>query len=119
MQLEDIIRRKQKLADDPYADTGQKAPPEVQQAIQRWKDLPEQKKLDTPLLYWLLGSGTPPYKMDKGESQYTNNSEVEGQTCQNCEFTYLKISNKKFICSQISGEIKPSGWCKLWKPQKK
>ena len=113
--FEDMVRRNEK---DPYEDTGKNAQPEVQQAVERWKELPEEERAKTPLLYWVLGSGTPPYKMSAGESQYTDNSTVEGQTCGNCEFAYLKIANKKFICSQIRGRIQPAGWCRLWKPQK-
>lgn len=113
--FEDMVRLREK---QPYQDTGENAQKEVQQAIQRWRDLPESVRRETPLLYWLLGSGTPPYKMDKGEAEYTDESEVEGQTCKNCQFAYLHLSNKRFICSQISGEIKPPGWCRLWKPFK-
>lgn len=113
--FEDMIHRHEK---EPYQDTGTKAQPEVRQAVERWKKLPEKEKEKKPLLYWILGSGTPPYKMSMSEAQYTTNSEVSGQTCGNCEFAYLKISNKKFICSQIRGRIQPSGWCRLWKSQK-
>jgi hypothetical protein len=113
--FEDMVRQYER---DPYEDTGRKAPPEVQEAVQRWTELSDEERAAKPLLYWLLGSGTPPYKMSQEESQYTNNSKTKGQTCGNCEFAYLKIANKKFICSQIRGHIQPSGWCNRWKAQK-
>lgn len=113
MNLKELLKQKE---NGPYSDTGKNAPYEVQTAIRRWKDLPPEKREKQPLLYWLLGSGTPEYKMSKGESDYTDRSEVEGQACGNCEFAYLKIANKKFICSQIRGHISPKGWCRLWEP---
>lgn len=113
--FEDIVRLKEK---GPYQDTGENAQPEVQQAIQRWKELPETQRLETPLLYWLLGSGTPEYKMDRGEAKYVEESEVEGQNCKNCHFAYLHLANKRFICSQMTGPIKPQAWCRLWEKGK-
>lgn len=115
MKLKELLKLKEK---GPYAETGSNAQPEVQEAVKRWRELPEEERLKKPLLYWLLGSGTPPYKMDKGESQYTDESQTEGQQCSNCQFAYLHLSNKRFICSQISGPVKPEGWCRLWKPMK-
>jgi High potential iron-sulfur protein len=112
MKLKDLIKEAE---NDMYSDAGENAPDEVKAAIQRWRNLSNAERGDKPLLYWLLGSGTPPYKMSPQEAKYTNPSEVEGQMCHNCEFAYLKIANKKFICSQISSHIQPKGWCKLWK----
>ena len=112
MKLKDLIKEAE---DNLYSGTGDNAPPEVKKAILRWRELPKEERNAQPLLYWLLGSGTPPYKEAPQAADYTDESEVEGQTCANCEFAYLKIANKKFICSQISGHIKPKGWCKRWK----
>ena len=118
MKLKDLIIENELLAGTgPNPEAGKNAPPEVQEAVERWRALPEEERRNKPLLYWLLGSGTPDYKMSPEESDYTDRSEVEGQTCDNCEFAYLKIANKKFICSQISGHIQPKGWCRLWKPK--
>ena len=89
---------------------------EVQEALRRWATMPPEERGDIPLLYWLLGSGTPPYKMSREESEYTDQSTVEGQTCANCEFAYKKVVRDQFICSQIRDDIQPKGWCKLWKP---
>lgn len=114
-KFEDYMRANSK---EPYEDTGANAPKGVQVEIEKWKRLPDEEKAAKPLLYHLLGSGTPPYKMDPAEADYKEKSEVKGEACGNCEFTYLKISNKKFICSQISGHITPAAWCRLWKPQK-
>lgn len=98
-----------------YPNAGKEAPSEVQKALKDWQNQPEEIRKNTPLLYWLLGSGTPEYKMPKDLAKYEGKSEVSGQTCANCEYIYLKIANKKYICSQIRGEISPKGWCKLWK----
>lgn len=119
MKYEEIIVSK-KGEEDPYEDAYESAPPEVRDAIERWREeVPDDEKSERPLLYWILGTGTPDYKMPKDMSQYTDKSEIEGQRCGNCEFAYFKLSNKKYICSQVRGKIRPAGWCKLWKPFKK
>lgn len=97
-----------------YTETGDNAQPEVQEAILRWAKLPATERAKKPLLYWLLGSGTPPYKIPKSIARYVDRSGIPGQTCGNCEFQYLKTANKKYICSQIRGAIKPPGWCIYW-----
>jgi len=98
-----------------YEEAGRNAPPGVQEEIASFQKLSEGEKAKTPLLYHLLGDSTPAYKMSKEDSEYTDQSEVEGQTCENCKFAYQKVVSGKFICSQISGEITPPGWCRLWK----
>ena len=113
--FEDYVRANSK---EPYEDTGENAPKGVRVEIEKWKKLPEKERRNVPLLYYILGSGTPPYKMDPDQADYQEKSEVQGETCGNCEFAYLKVSNKTFICSQISGRITPAAWCRLWKPQK-
>jgi len=92
-----------------------KPQPEVEAAIKRFRALPEEQKAKTPLLYWLLGAGTPPYKMSKEDSKYSDISPHADRVCANCEFQYIKTANGHYICSQISGRIRPEGWCKLWK----
>jgi len=97
-----------------YDDAGRNAPAEVQQAIKEFHNLPEEVKKNTPLLYYILGSGTPPYKMSREDSEYTDQSSDPSTTCGNCEFAYQKVINKKFICSQIRDHIQPAGWCNQW-----
>jgi hypothetical protein len=99
----------------PFAG-GRKAPPEVQAAVERFRLLPESEKEKLPLLYWLLGEGTPPYKMSRIDSKYTVLSPVAGQNCANCIFTYLQPKRNVYICSQIAGTILPEAWCRLWRP---
>ncbi len=101
-----------------YPKAGQNAPESVRQAIDEFHQLPDEQKTDLPLLYHILGSGTPDYKMSKEDSEYTDTSEVEGQTCENCKSAYQRVYNQHFICSQITGGIEPAGWCRLWKPGK-
>ncbi len=97
-----------------YPDAGHNAPPEVQEAIARFHSLPPESKERLPLLYFLLGAGTPPYKMSKEDAQYAEQTPVPGQTCDNCEFAYKKVVRDQFICSKMRGDIAPKAWCKLW-----
>ena len=92
---------------------GPRAQPEVRAAIARFKRLPESQKRCQPLLYWLLGAGTPPYKMGKAESAYVQQA-VGRENCANCIFAYQNVTTKRFICSQIEGDILPQAWCRLW-----
>jgi hypothetical protein len=96
-----------------YPKAGVNANPLVQQAIEQFRNLPNEAKEDKPLLYWLLGSGTPPYKMSKKDSLYVGKS-YRGQNCGNCRFTFMRWVNKELICSQIQGNIELGHWCKLW-----
>jgi len=96
-----------------YPKAGVNANPLVQQAIEQFRNLPNEAKEDKPLLYWLLGSGTPPYKMSKKDSLYVGKS-YRGQNCGNCRFTFMRWVNKELICSQIQGNIELEHWCKLW-----
>ena len=99
-----------------YLNAGNDAQPEVLEAIERFRELPEEERQEEVLLYWLLGSGTPPYKVSKEDSEYTDDADSK-QSCDNCEFLYLKNNNNKYICSQIRGRVKPSGWCNRWENQ--
>lgn len=94
----------------PYKDAYDAAPPETQEAIQAAL---ERKDPDTPLLYELLGSGTPPFKMPQDAADYTDESPKDEQACQNCEFFYVGADGKG-ICSQVRGEVVGPGWCRLW-----
>jgi len=97
-----------------YEEAGKNAPPAVQQAIQEFHKLPDSVKKNTPLLYYILGAGTPDYKMSQEDTEYTDKSSNPDMTCANCEFAYQKVINKKFICSQIRDHIQPAGWCNQW-----
>ena len=101
-----------------YEDAGKNASEELKKLIEEFRGLPEEDKSEKPLLYHILQSGTPPYKMSKGDSKYTDETKIESQDCENCEFIYLKLANKKYICSQIRGRVQLGGWCKLWKSAK-
>jgi hypothetical protein len=92
---------------------GKDAQPEVQKAVKRFRKLPAKKREKTPLLYWLLGSGTQPYKTSREDSQYTDKTH-RTQQCKNCVHAFENVTSGKWICSQIQEEIKSSGWCNLW-----
>ena len=100
--------------DEQYQDAYNKAPAETKKVIDAFQKEPASLRAEKPLLYYVLGSGTPPYKMSKKDSEYVDKS-VKKQNCANCIFTYIKYVDKKPICSQIRGTIKLGGWCKLWK----
>ena len=115
------IRKYIKLLEDQYKedwfsydDAGKNAPEHIRHAIGEFHKLPEDVKRITPLLYYILGSGTPPYKMSREDSEYTDQSSNPSMICANCEFAYQKVISKKFICSQIRGHIQPGGWCNQW-----
>jgi len=97
-----------------YPGAGKDAPPGVQQAIERFHKLPEEEQRETPLLYYLLGSGTPNYKMSKELATYKKEPRGE-QKCGSCKFAFQKVVSGKYICSQVRGEIQPEHWCRLWR----
>ena len=101
------------VIDEQYKEAYDKAPAEVKAAIERFMRKPKAFRDNKPLLYFILGSGTPPYKMSKKDSLYVDKT-TKAQKCSNCVFTYIKYVDDKPICSQIRGTIKLGGWCKLW-----
>ena len=113
---EKIIKEDETKATHLYSDIEIKAKPqpEVQKAVERFRSLPFEERKRQPLLYWLLGAGTPSYKMSKEDSDYTDKSPHKDQTCANCEYQFIETAHGHVICSQISGRIKPEGWCRLW-----
>jgi hypothetical protein len=96
-----------------YQKAGINANRYVKKAIQEFRRLPNDVKEQKPLLYWLLGSGTPPYKMTKKGSNYIGKP-YRGQKCGNCRFTFQRYVNDELICSQIQGNIELDHWCRLW-----
>jgi len=101
---------------DYYPDAGENAQPEVQSAIRRFK---QEGHTDDNLFYWLLGEGTHDFKMPKTLATYSNESEFKEKRCNGCEFSFQKVYNKHYHCSMIEGEIKLTGWCRLWKKGEK
>lgn len=96
-----------------YADARKVARPEIIKVIDKYDELPDSKKDKTPLLYFILNSGTPDFKMSRERAGYVNKTDGK-QKCSNCRFAYQKVINGKVICSQIRGGIDLDGWCKLW-----
>ncbi len=70
-------------------------------------------KTQVPLLYELLGSGTPPLKMAAVDAAYQDRP-VGKQRCENCSSAYKHVVSGDFICSQIDSLIEPNGYCRLW-----
>ena len=105
-----------------YPRAGLRAPPGVQLEIERFRRLPVVSpagdKTQMPLVYFLLGAGTPPYKMSKADSAYQTRP-VGSQRCGNCSSAYQNVVGREFICSQIEGTIEPESWCKLWNTDRK
>ena len=102
--------------DKQYQRAYENAPEEVRVLIRAFMKKPKEYRNNVPLLWFILGrgNGTPPYKMSKSVSNY-NKVSTSTENCGNCRFTYMKVIDKKYICSQIRGAIKPEAWCKLWK----
>ena len=116
MFLEDLFSFEgSKNESDEYKGAGKNAPLLVRKAIEQFKRRPEEQRSKKPMLYWLLGSGsgTPPYKMSKKDSNYIGKS-VKGMNCGNCRFTFKRHINDELICSQIRGNIELDHWCRLW-----
>jgi hypothetical protein len=90
--------------------------PEVKQAVERFRDMDPSERDTNVLLWWLLGSGTPPYKMSQEDSQYSDTAGTAEEACANCDFLYQKVTTGEYICSQIRGKVRPGGWCNLWAP---
>lgn len=125
IKLKDLLpeSHQEKSEANLYRDAGKNAPEPIKYAIEKFRKLSPEERAKTPLLWWMLGEGTPNYKMSKEDSHYVDVSKVKGQTCQNCKFLYKRMDGGKFICSQVNendspseGEIKLAGWCHLWKP---
>ena len=113
--FEDFFGSENERADSKYIypKAGVNANLYVKKAIREFRKLPNEVKENKPLLYWLLGSGTPPYKMSKKDSAYQGKP-YRGQNCGNCRFTFMRVLNKELICSQIEGNVEIEHWCKLW-----
>ena len=104
--------------DEQYQEAYDKAPQETKKVIESFQNEPKYLRDKKPLLYYILGAGTPPYKMSKKESAYVDVS-IGKENCSNCIFAFQNTIKKTYICSQIRGIIKLGGWCKLWVGEKK
>lgn len=111
-EVRDLLRE-QKFE---YESVDEKAEPqpEVKEAVERFRNMDEEERDTNILLYWLLGSGTPPYKMSQEDAQYSDNAGTQETACANCEFFYQKVPTGEYICSQIRGKVRPEGWCNQW-----
>lgn len=99
--------------EEQYQEAYEKAPLETKRVIESFHEKPKAFRDKKPLLYYVLGSGTPPYKMSKEASAYVDKSSGK-QNCANCIFAFQSVVKKTVICSQIRGKIRLAGWCKLW-----
>lgn len=101
-----------------YPRAGVRAPPGVAAEIERFRRLPVVDKTQVPLLYYLLGSGSSPYKMSKQDAAFQLKP-VGNQQCGNCSSAYQNVMGREFICSQVEGKIEPVAWCRLWNTDRK
>ncbi len=97
-----------------YAKTGRNAPKLVQLCIAQFRQLPEGVRSRMPLLFWLLGSSTAPYKFTQPESGY-GPAHDPVRTCGNCLSLYLHCGTNQLICSQVAGIVRVSDSCRHWK----
>lgn len=100
-----------------YPEAGARALPGVQKEIVKFREMiPEERAEAGPLLYYLLGGGTPAYKMAPEDAEYEEGTPEEN--CANCRFLYQAMGHgdKHFICSQIRGQVRQEDRCRLWNP---
>lgn len=98
-----------------YPQAGAGAQPEIQSAIERFRSMSEaQRSQQPPLLYWLIGSPTQPYKMSKPDAAYGDKSPSLLKTCGNCQHAWQSVKSGFIICALVRGKIKAAGICKLW-----
>ena len=91
------------------------APEGVREAVEVWREeVPDAVKYEVPLLYWLLGAGTPDYKMPKDAAGYVERP-VDGMRCDNCEY-YYEAPDGSAVCSQVRGDVEADHYCDLWEP---
>lgn len=100
------------MTDYPNAG-GPNAQPEVREAVRRFRSLPIVEQNRIPLLYWLLGSATPPYKMEPAEANYSRTA-TGAEKCSNCRHAWQNVPGGFYICAMIRGRIEPGAWCRLW-----
>lgn len=101
-------------ANSMYPQAGANAQPEVQAAIGRFRQLPDMERAQLPLLYWLIGSGTMPYKMSKTDAQYVDPSPSPSHKCENCRHSWASVKHGFHICDLMRGHIRGSAVCALW-----
>ena len=99
---------------EEYAGALNESPVWIKIAFKAFLQLPNKVVLNKPFLYFVLGKGTPDFKMTKYTSDYGLSKE-EDHHCSNCIYSYQNVVRNKFICSQIRGEIEPMKWCRLWR----
>lgn len=108
---------KKQLIND-YRGAVERSPKWIRVSFKVFLQLPDRFVLNTPFLYFVLGQGTPAFKMEKNTADY-GLSKVNGQSCGNCIYSYKNIVEEKNICSQVRGEIHARKWCKLWSDTRK
>ena len=103
-----------KQAIEGYPDVPtQDTPEEVINWLYRLDEEYDASEEDEALLYQLLGSGTPEWKMSKEDADYKSSPEGNAY-CGNCEYAYYSNQSGEFICSKVRGKVEWEGWCRLW-----
>lgn len=96
-----------------YPKAGKYASEYLKHQIEQFRQLPNEEKDTLPLLYFILGQGTPAFKMNKRDVDY---KKAEGkEACGNCRSAYQKVKTGKYICSWVNGKIRPEDWCNKWR----
>ena len=92
------------------------AHPGVNRAVRDALEDNPPNEADGALLYDILGAGTTPYKMGKGDADYKTEPQGD-QACGNCEYYYEGAQGDSGVCSHVRGnDIQPEHWCRLWVP---
>ncbi len=96
-----------------YPKAGKNASKHLAHQIKEFRSMSDEERAQMPLLYFILGQGTPAFKMDKRDVDY---KKAEGkETCGNCFYAYQKVKTGKYICSWVTGKIRPEDWCNKWR----
>lgn len=105
----------QTSAQEPdYSEALKIAPKWIKDAYREFIKQPIDYRLKKPFLYFILGSGTQAYKLDKKSAKYIDSSKYADTKCSLCIFFYPQPVRKIAVCSQVRGNIDRAAVCKLF-----
>ena len=97
-----------------FPEAGLRSPDEVRAAVWRFRQLPERVRALKPILYWLLGESTRPFKFSRDDVEYVEHP-VNSQRCGSCWHAFHRVvTADKYVCEIVGGEIAPAHWCNRW-----
>jgi hypothetical protein len=98
--------------------------------IDAWRQRSLEERKSRPLLYAILGDGTPLFKFDPEDIAYTEATEglregfgkdgpdttgyKLGQACGNCRSLFIHKTSGVRICDQMKVTVREKAWCNRW-----